>query len=227
MDHATILGSNILLNDEEVLALEAIGDVIRRPRGHVLMREGERTNFALMIRKGYVQIQVGDRDRVVAIVGPGEIVGELAAIRNGPRTATVVSIHDVEALYIAGEKWLEFLDSNPRVNRAVTAMLADRLDATNRKKVESDLSVEQRLAKVFLELENKGLASASDEGAELHFSQLQLASLAGASRESVVQVIRTFKGKGIVTTGNRTVTLLDLNMLRKIAKGDQTASSLS
>lgn len=227
MDESTALGTNSFLNEEESLALEAISDVIHRPSGDVLMGEGERTDFALMIRKGYVQIQVGDGGRIIAIVGPGEMVGELAAIRHAPRSATVITIQAVEALYISGEKWLGFLYSHPRVFHAVAAMLADRLDATNRKNIESYLSVEQRLAKIFIELEDKGLARTTERGAVLNFSQAQLADLVGASRESVVQVIRTFKGKNIVVTGRHAVTLLDLDALRRIAHGDLTASSLS
>lgn len=222
MDRDVLVSGPSLLTEEEEAELEKIGRVIRPTSGSVLMGEGEGTDFALLIRKGYVKVQVGERGRIIAITGPGEMAGESAILRRRPRNATVIAIQDVEALFIPGEKWLEFLYAHPRALHAVAAMLADRIDATNHKSIESYLGAEQRLAGSLLGLHGKGLTDATGEGAVLHFSQRDLADLAGVSRESVVQVMRAFKAEGIVATGRQRIILKNLDALGSIAGGDLT-----
>jgi CRP/FNR family transcriptional regulator, cyclic AMP receptor protein len=216
-----------LITDEETPALEAIGYAIRRSAGDPFFLEGEHGDFALLIRKGHVKVTSGRPPRIVDIRGPGEIVGEMAVLRGIPRMANIVAWDDVEALYLPGPRWLQFLYAHPRAMHAMAIRMADRADRQVRKNVESELAIEQQLAKSLIELADLGLGMSAGDGTQifLRVSQQDLASLIGTRKlDSVKKVIRQLKASGIVGTGREVITILNLTDLREIADGSRTAS---
>jgi CRP/FNR family transcriptional regulator, cyclic AMP receptor protein len=212
-----------LLTGEELLVLESAGRVINRPAGHIFFGEGEQTNFALLIRKGHVKVVMGKPPRIVAIRGPGEIVGEMAAIRQKPRSASVIALDEVEALLLPAGQWLQFLYEHPRAMHAQLVVADERLDQATRKIVESDLAVERRLAKALVELVSSGVGEHRGDGVRLRFSQQDLATLTGASLDSIKKIIRTLKDEKLIETGRQTLIVHDAAALVEIADGNRTA----
>jgi CRP-like cAMP-binding protein len=148
----------------------------------------------------------------------------MAAVRRKPRSASVIAFDDVEALYLPAARWLRFLYDHPRAMHAQLFASDERLDQATRKIVESDLAIEQRLAKALVELEDSGLGTHDEEGVVLRLSQQDLAALTGASLDSVKKIIRGFKSRDVVGTGRGTMIILNSAALRDIARGDLTAS---
>lgn len=213
-----------LLTEEERSTLESLGQVLRRPEGHTFISEGEETDFVLLIREGHVKVVVGKPARIVAVRGPGEVVGEMAPIRRKPRSASVVALDDVEVLHISASAWLEFLYAHPRAMHAQLVATDERVDQATRKIAESELAAERRLAGALLELVDLGVARPTPEGPSVRFGQNDLAGLTGASLDSVKKIVRAFREQGIVRTGRRAMTVADLPSLRAIARGERTAS---
>lgn len=198
--------------------------MIHRPGGSLLLGEGEKTDFVLVLRKGTVRIAKGCSARLIALRGTGQVVGEQAAITGDARSASVFAEDAVEALYLSANAWRQFLLDHPRAALAQLAVAYDRLTESDRRLVESSLAVEQKLAKVLVELESKGLGVRAEDGIVLRFSQHDLASLMGVSREAVVMVIRTFKDNDIVRIGRKMIIIRNLDALCEIARGDRMAS---
>ncbi len=215
-----------LLTDEELAELEEIGHTIHRSAGHPFFLEGEQGDFALLIKKGHVKAMRGRPPRIIDIRGPGEIVGEMAVIRRKPRMASIIAFDDVEALYLPGARWLRFLYDHPRAMHALLAMTDDMADRATMKNVESELAIEQQLAKRVIELTDCGLGEPADDGAVvLRLSQHDLATLIGTKKlDSVKKVIRLLKAAGIVDTGRQVITILKLAALREVADGNLTVS---
>lgn len=213
-----------ILTDDELTALESVGQVIHRPAGNLLFREGEETDFVLVLRKGTVRIVKGGSARVIAMRSTGQVVGEQAAIGKKARSASVFAEDAVEVLLLSADAWRQFLLDHPRAALAQLAVSYDRQGESDRKLVESSLAVEQKLAKTLIELESKGLGVRAEGGIVLRFSQLDLASLMGVSRDAVVPVIRALKANDIVRTGRKMITIRKLDALREIARGHRTAS---
>lgn len=215
-----------LLTDDEQTELERIGHTIRRSAGHAFFLEGEPGDFALLIKKGHVKAVRGQPPRIIDVRGPGAIVGEMAVIRRMPRMASIVAFDDVEALYLPGATWLRFLYEHPRAMHALLAMTADMADRATMKNVESELAIEQQLAKRLIELTDGGLGEPSDDGAVvLRLSQHDLAALIGAKKlDSVKKIIGRLKASGIVGTGRQAITILQPAVLRNVADGNQTVS---
>src|SRR4051812_3912309 len=70
--------------------------------GDVLFREGEPGELMFVIQTGAVRIskQVGGDEKVLAVLGPGEFLGEMAILNGKPRTATATVIEDARCLLI-------------------------------------------------------------------------------------------------------------------------------
>lgn len=215
-----------LIADDELPELEGIGHAIHRSAGHPFFLEGEEGDFALLIKKGHVKAVRGRPPRIIDVRGPGAIVGEMAVIRRKPRMASIIAFDDVEALYLPGARWLQFLYGHPRAMHALLAMTDDMADRATKKNIESDLAIEQQLAKRVIELTDFGLGEHDDDGAViLRLSQQDLAALIGAKKlDSVKKVIRQLKAAAIVDTGRQVIKLLELDALHDIADGNLTVS---
>jgi CRP/FNR family transcriptional regulator, cyclic AMP receptor protein len=215
-----------LLTPEELTELEAIGHAIHRSAGHPFFLEGEPGDFALLIKKGHVKAMRGRPPRIIDIRGPGEIVGEMAVIRERPRMASIIAFDDVEALYLPGAAWLHFLYDHPRAMHALLVMTDDLADRATMKNIESELAIEQQLAKRLVELTDRGLGDRASDGAiVLRLSQHDLAALIGAKKlDSVKKIIARLKASGIVRTSRQAVTIVEPAILRDVADGKFTVS---
>ncbi len=72
--------------------------------GTVLMRQGDRDDDVYLLRQGQVEVvrREGHGERVLSTLGPGSLVGEIAALTGSARTATVRCVTDVDALVVPG-----------------------------------------------------------------------------------------------------------------------------
>lgn len=132
----------------------------------------------------------------------------------------------MEALYLPGARWLRFLYDHPRAMHALLATTDDMADRATMKNVESELAIEQQLAKRVIELTDLGLGEPAGAGAVvLRLSQQDLAAQIGAKKpDSVKKVIRLLKAAGIIDTGRQVITILKPAALREIADGNLTVS---
>ncbi|HEY1823159.1 MAG TPA: cyclic nucleotide-binding domain-containing protein [Trebonia sp.] len=94
-----------------------------------LMSEGEQANYVMVILRGWTQITVRDNDdvRVLAERGPGQLVGERAALRPNVRSATVTALNEVSALVMKTEDFASFISAHPQVLEIVENQIYNRL----------------------------------------------------------------------------------------------------
>jgi CRP-like cAMP-binding protein len=97
--------------------------------GAMLMREGEQADHVVVILRGRVKICVQERGReyVIAKRGPGQLVGERAALRVALRSATVIACDMVHALVMTTEDFAAFVTVNQGVLDIVESQIYDRL----------------------------------------------------------------------------------------------------
>jgi CRP/FNR family transcriptional regulator, cyclic AMP receptor protein len=76
------------LMEEERQRLEAAASVLELEDGQTLIREGERDTRLYAVEQGVLEI-VARGERVIATVGPGEVLGEVSFIDDSPRSASV------------------------------------------------------------------------------------------------------------------------------------------
>lgn len=117
-------------HDRELEVLAAVADECDLLAGHVLMWEGDRGAEAFLVLKGRAEVAVAGE--VIATVGPGQTVGEMALIDDHPRTATVVARTPMRVL-VVGRRHMGALVDQPGVARGLLEVLTARLrDADER-----------------------------------------------------------------------------------------------
>lgn len=192
-------------------------------RGQALFVEGDRAERVFLLDRGWVVLScvgIGGREVVLAVSGPGDVIGELSALDGRPRSATAVAAQDVEAIVAPAAVLRRALDK-PGAAHELIGMLAARLRDDNRKLVDfATLSTLGRIAWRLVELADR-FGEPVDDGVEvsLPLSQDQLASWCGASREAAVRSLRSLRTLGIVSTGRHSVVVRDLAALRRQAQG--------
>lgn len=97
--------------------------------GATLMREGEPADHVIVVISGRTKVFVSEygRELLLAERGPGELIGERAALEVSERSATVVALTTVQALVVATERFAEFVSSHPRVLGLVEGQVYARL----------------------------------------------------------------------------------------------------
>jgi CRP-like cAMP-binding protein len=205
------------------VALRREGHTRKFQRGQALFTEGDRAERVFLIERGWVTVTCtapGGREIVLGLRGPGDMLGELSALDGEPRSATAVTLSEVEAIVVSGSTLMRALD-DVAASHELIRMLAARLRDADRKRLEfAALDTLGRVAWRLYELSER-FGHESEEGisVELPLSQEQLAAWCGASRESTVKALTSLRGLGYITTGRRRVVIRDLEGLRRQARG--------
>ena len=98
--------------------------------GEFIFREGDDAKGeAFMVQDGKVQIRrhFGDEDRVLRVLGKGDLLGDLALFRNAPRSANAVAAEPVVLLVIPSNRLEHLVRSNPALAIAIIKQLATRM----------------------------------------------------------------------------------------------------
>ncbi|WUI00924.1 cyclic nucleotide-binding domain-containing protein [Spirillospora sp. NBC_00431] len=104
--------------------------VVRFEHGAVLLQEGDVADHALVIRSGLVGVlrrRAGQGDRLIAVRGPGDLIGERAVLAMQGRSASVIATTNVTAWKISAEDLGDFLDRMPGVQMLLERLVFDRL----------------------------------------------------------------------------------------------------
>ena len=204
-------------------ALRSHGMARTFPRGQALFTEGDLGERVFMIERGWVTLRTAGPDgeeMILALRGPGEIVGEMSAFDGAPRTATAVAVGEVQAIVAPAREVARVLEQDVAAANEFARILAARLRESDRQRLEyTALDTLARVARRLLDLaERFGQPAGDGVKVELPLSQEELASWCGASRESTVKALRTLREVGAITTGRRVVTLHDRDGMRNYAR---------
>jgi len=201
---------------------DALLDLVRRKtisQGTEILRAGSAGDEAVLVLRGRVRLVaygVDRREVVLALRGPGELIGEMAALGAGRRTATGVALDEVEVGFLSAQALLNFLREHPDAGLVMIRMLVRRLAEATQDVV--DLATQDsvgRLAKRLVDLSSEhGVSALGGTQIELELTQDELARWTGATRETVSRALRLMRQLGWVSTGRRTITILDQAALR-------------
>ncbi|MFC7302778.1 Crp/Fnr family transcriptional regulator [Streptomyces monticola] len=214
------------LTPQDRATLLALGMPRTYGSGEIMLRERDTTTFVLLLRSGWSVVSV-DTERgtrlILALRGAGEVVGDLAAFDQGPRSATVTALGQVEAVLVSGGRFRGFLAAHPHATALIMRQLSARLRSADveRRSLASE-SVLRRLAARIVELvERTGRKSGEGDAMviELPLPQHDLAAAIGATREAVAKALRFLRDQGVVRTAQRRLTVTDMEVLTLLAEG--------
>ena len=208
------------LDIEAAAALKASMDERRLLKGDVLFNEGDPGDRLYVVTDGKIKLGHASndgRETLLAVMGEGEMFGELSLFDPGPRTATATALTDATVLGLGHAALRPWLTGRPEVAESLLRALAQRLRRTN--EALSDLvfsDVPGRVAKALLDLADRFGRPATDGVLVAHeLTQEELAQLVGASRETVNKALAEFVQRGWLRLEARAVVILDMQRLRQ------------
>lgn len=194
----------------------------RFPKGSTLLNEGDVSGRVMLLGSGRVKIcsfTADGKEVMLALRGPGELLGDLSAIDGRPISATVCALEEVEVLALSASDFKEFLASTPGAALKLLELITERLRDADQKRGEfGALDAVSRVAARLVEMAER-FGEETDEGLRISvpLSQEELAGWIGASRESVSKALQALKARGLIDTHRRGITVCDLEKLRKRA----------
>ena len=123
------------LDDEAASALHASMAETKLRRGDVLFHEGDSGDKLYIVLEGKVKLgrtSSDGRENLLAILGPGQMFGELSLFDPGPRSGTVTAVTDCTFASLSHEDLLKWLEGRPVVARGLATghpVALDELDA--------------------------------------------------------------------------------------------------
>ncbi len=208
------------LTPDEAADLEHAGRRRSYRRAAVLFRQAEHSDWVVVLRGGRVKVSVdtaGGTEVVLAVRGPGALLGELAAIDQEPRSATVTAIEPVTALALTLDEFEGYLRTHGRVAFLLMRTLVGKLRDADRKRIEfGAYDTTGRVAARLLEMADRfGEPTADGVKIALPFSQDELAGWIGSSREAVSKALGALRAAGAIRTGRMSVVVRDPEALRR------------
>lgn len=170
----------------------------------VLFHAGDAGDGCYLLRSGVVKAAVIARDgqeRLLAILGPGSLIGELSLIDDEPRSATISALKPCTLLHLTKSVFFRIADQNPQVYRYSLRLLAQRLRGTNDSVVaQGTVTVSGRVARAFASLAD-GLGDEQADGRILlthRITQNDIAGMAGVARENASRAINELLRAGVL-----------------------------
>jgi CRP/FNR family cyclic AMP-dependent transcriptional regulator len=189
--------------------------------GKALFSEGDEGDGLYVIDKGLLKIVVkssAGNERIVSILGPGAIVGELSVIDGLPRSASAVAMQDCEFRFIPRSVFATFTAMHPTFYRELVKILSIRLREADKELAASTfLSGKGRLARALVELaEHFGRPWSSGAVTLEHkISNADLAAMAGLTRESVSGILAEWQEQKLVTQKEQYHHIPDMDALKR------------
>jgi len=208
------------LTEEEIQALSSATKRRTFRASEVIFHRDDPGQVLYMIKEGKVKICIISPDGQevsLAVLGKGEYFGEFALLDGLPRSTDAVALDRVECYTLQRSDFLNAIQKNPKIAILVLEALSKRLRATD-DMVEDliFLDVYGRVAKKLLELADAhGVKTEEGIIIDVRLTQQELASMVGASRESVNKVLGYFTDKKFISTDKHRITIHRVNDLKR------------
>ena len=199
------------------LALEQA--VVRsHPANQMILLENDWGSSVYFVLSGWLKIRTYNADGkevTLNIIGQGEIVGEMAALEQSPRSTDVLSLTAVTIANIPAADFVRLLKSEPLAGIKLAQLMGRRLRQINRRLRLRESNSAARVADTLLFLaEGQGVDINSDKGAEIpNFPHRELSSMSGLARETVTRVLTKLERDGLIIRSSDKMTIPDISAL--------------
>ena len=210
-------------------------DVTRTGRTHhfapdqIVFLQGDAGDTVHIILRGQVKVVTTSRaghEAILAFLAEGESFGEMSLLDDLPRSATIQATTDTTTLSLRKAEFHRFLREAPDLSLRLLRTLARRLRETGMLVQDAAfLDVGERLAKKLVMMADEsvekgvvapGKSRARARPVELRVTQQDLASMIGATRESVNKSLAAFRQRGLLAVGRHRLSILDIEGLRAV-----------
>ena len=183
-----------------------------------LIHQGDPGDSAIILVTGTARVNMvsaNGREIVLDYLRPGTVIGEIALLDGGERTATVTMVEDGSIMRLSRTECEDFITNNPGVALSMLQEMARRLRQMNMT-VESDraFSAGPRLARYLQRLTDEEAAS---QKLKIDVSQSELGNFVGISRENINRQLSAWADAGLIELEQGKIRIIDCEALWEIA----------
>ena len=197
------------------------------PTGASVLTAEQPGEAVYVLLRGSVKVHLLTPDGaevILAVLGPGEVVGEMSLADSLGRSASVVTLEETDLLWMDRRTFLQSVAGSTVLSRNLAEILSKRVRLANARVIAfASLDVPGRIASQLLSLAREyGDPSPEEEGAmriPMRLTQADLAALVGASRVSVNQALGQLRKRGAISVGkDGRISVHDDDALRRRAR---------
>jgi CRP/FNR family transcriptional regulator, cyclic AMP receptor protein len=209
--------SSLLLQDAKSVLL---------PEGRTLFEKGDPGDGCYWVQRGVLKVIVASQrgeELILAVLGSGAIVGELAMLDDLPRSATVQAINESQLVLVSRAAFTKCLQDHPEIYAYLVSALVARLrQADEEAAAASFLTGKARIARALLNLAQHLGKGESPSRIEIphKIRQGDIAAMAGVARESVSRTIGEWRRRNVITTKSRYLVVNTTTLQREVDAGD-------
>jgi len=193
------------LPDRVSAGLLANAKPVKLAADEILFIAGDPGDGCYRLNEGLLKVSIvspAGAERILAILGPGSLVGDMAMIDGRPRSASVSALRDCKLSFVSRASFESVAEKNPEIYKHLLSLLAARLRDTDQIVAAGTfLPVKGRVARALLDLTK---AFGNDVGAgriviRQKLSQSDVAAMAGIARENVSRILNEWMRLKLIT----------------------------
>lgn len=195
------------MNEKNSL-FEQYGKIFKK--GSLIFSEGEIGEHVYLIQSGKVRVfkLIGDQDKTLAILGPGDFLGEMAIIEKKPRSASAEALIDSSLLVLDQQTFEELIKSNGEIALRIIRRLVSRLRNTDT--LLECISLSDPLQRVVLLLVSLGYeSSSSKEPIEILYGLDDIAKLCGLNSGTAEAIIEKLVTLNLISYKEQKIKIID------------------
>ena len=184
----------------------------------VLLLHQDEGEGLVVIQTGLAKVRAYTADgeeAVMAVLGPGDLMGDMAVLTAGVRNADVVALTRLKVVKLRAGAYRELLLTDGAISLALARVLAGRLSALNRRFLLRGGDATTRLLGVLLDLAHTCSRGRDPLALIPPLPQRELAVMAGLSRETTSRTFAQLRQRGMVIGDPQGMRIVDLQGLRK------------
>jgi len=193
--------------------------ILTVPATHQLLFEGDWGDGLFLIRSGVAKVRhitLDGEEVVVALLGVGEMVGELAILLgNNRRSADVVALTAMQVVKLRWPTFKEDLDRRPELALALAQLQARRLMALGQRFRLRGEDATTRVLGTLVELARSTSYEADPLSPIPDISQTEIATIAGLARGTTSKVLSHLRGKAVLVDSPEGLRIVALDFLHK------------
>jgi CRP/FNR family transcriptional regulator, cyclic AMP receptor protein len=204
------------LSPTQVASIGAHASLMAYEKGAVILRQGDIADSFFVIVAGQVKVYMEDendstREVILKTLGPGEFFGEIPMFDQEPRSANVAALERCHLQVLSYRAFQKAIEQSPDIAASVMGTLAKRLRHADRRiGTLALMDISARVSRTLMEL---AIVSNGRRVVGEPFTQKDLASMIGASREMVNRTLKDLQGEGYINVQRKSITILDDRMV--------------
>ncbi len=202
----------LLMSPGDLEALASIGEYVTKYPGTHLFKQGAEATAAYVVQRGQVELYRGAKEdsRIVTRVGEGAVIGDIAMFKGDPYHSSARAIEPVTALRLDRHRLIPLLIEHPVIALRWLVSGLDQLEQTQRR-------VLRLMHRTVIEQVADLLLDEANARGEVRLSQAAIATLLGASRQSVNEALGELRAAGVAETGYRMIRVIDRDAVARTA----------